>query len=92
MAALLHVLPRTPHRQLKDEVRLQRALDLLLRTRRPIKQVAHNVHADLRAAYNRWEKLQMRSVMKVIKGTDPWTEHYALCWLKCLMRMTLIPN
>ncbi|WP_422583410.1 AraC family transcriptional regulator [Polaromonas sp.] len=50
LAALLHVSPRTLHRQLKeegaslqalkDEVRRARALELLLRTRRPIKQVA----------------------------------------------------
>ena len=50
LAALLHVSPRTLHRQLKeegaslqalkDEVRLDRASDLLLRARRPIKQVA----------------------------------------------------
>jgi AraC-like DNA-binding protein len=50
LAALLHVSPRTLHRQLKeegaslqalkDEVRRQRALELLLRTDRPIKQVA----------------------------------------------------
>ena len=50
LAALLHVSARTLHRQLKeegaslqalkDEVRRTRALELLLRTRRPIKQVA----------------------------------------------------
>jgi AraC-like DNA-binding protein len=50
LAALLHVSPRTLHRQLKeegaslqqlkDEVRLERAKDLLYRTTRPIKQVA----------------------------------------------------
>ena len=50
LAALLHVSPRTLHRQLKeegatlqvlkDEVRRQVAVDLLLRTERPIKQVA----------------------------------------------------
>ena len=50
LAALLHVSPRTLHRQLKeegaslqalkDEVRHARALELLLRTQRPIKQVA----------------------------------------------------
>ncbi|MDB5778038.1 MAG: transcriptional regulator, AraC family [Polaromonas sp.] len=50
LAALLHVSPRTLHRQLreegaslqalKDEVRRARALELLLRTGRPIKQVA----------------------------------------------------
>ena len=50
LAALLNLSPRTLHRQLKDEgaslqalkdeVRRARALELLLRTRRPIKQVA----------------------------------------------------
>ena len=50
LAALLHVSPRTLHRQLKeegaslqtlkDEVRRDRAFELLLRTQRPIKQVA----------------------------------------------------
>ncbi|MFN9727949.1 AraC family transcriptional regulator [Acidovorax sp.] len=50
LAALLHVSPRTLHRQLKeegatlqglkDEVRRARAIDLLHRTQRPIKQVA----------------------------------------------------
>jgi AraC-like DNA-binding protein len=50
LAGLLHVSPRTLHRQLKeegaslqqlkDEVRLERARDLLLRTGKPVKQVA----------------------------------------------------
>ncbi|MFN3376110.1 MAG: AraC family transcriptional regulator [Burkholderiaceae bacterium] len=50
LAALLHVSPRTLHRQLKeegatlqglkDEVRRARAVELLQRTQRPIKQVA----------------------------------------------------
>jgi AraC-like DNA-binding protein len=50
LAALLHVSPRTLHRQLKeegatlqglkDEVRRARAVELLHRTERPIKQVA----------------------------------------------------
>jgi AraC-like DNA-binding protein len=50
LAALLHVSPRTLHRQLKEEgatlqalkneVRQNRATELLLRTQRPIKQVA----------------------------------------------------
>ncbi|MDO9435854.1 AraC family transcriptional regulator [Hydrogenophaga sp.] len=50
LAALLNVSTRTLHRQLKDEgaslqtlkdeVRRQRAMDVLLRTNRPIKQVA----------------------------------------------------
>lgn len=50
LAALLHISPRTLHRQLKeegatlqglkDEVRRARAMELLHRSRRPIKQVA----------------------------------------------------
>jgi AraC-like DNA-binding protein len=50
LAQLLHVSPRTLHRQLKeegaslqqlkDEVRLERAKDLLWRTAKPVKQVA----------------------------------------------------
>lgn len=50
LGALLHVSPRTLHRQLqeqgttlqalKDQVRQERATELLLRTRKPIKQVA----------------------------------------------------
>ena len=37
----------------------------------------HNVHADVRAAYNRWEESSLRTVTKIIKGTNPWTEHYS---------------
>jgi nicotinamidase-related amidase len=37
----------------------------------------HNVHADVRAVYNRWEERELRNVKKVIKGTNPWTEHYS---------------
>jgi AraC-like DNA-binding protein len=50
LAALLHVSARTLHRQLKeegaslqqlkDEVRMERARDLLYRSERPLKQVA----------------------------------------------------
>jgi AraC-like DNA-binding protein len=53
VAAALHLSPRTLHRQLRDEdaslqqlkddVRRERAQDLLLRTRRPIKQIAGDV-------------------------------------------------
>ncbi|WP_293602972.1 AraC family transcriptional regulator [Polaromonas sp. UBA4122] len=64
LAALLNVSPRTLHRQLreegaslqalKDEVRQGRAIELLLRTGRPIKQVAeaagfHNEKSFIRA-------------------------------------------
>jgi len=37
----------------------------------------HNVHAELRAAYNQWEEQQLRVVQKVSKGENPWTEHYS---------------
>jgi nicotinamidase-related amidase len=37
----------------------------------------HNVHADVRRAYNRWEEAQVAIVDKVVKGTNPWTEHYS---------------
>lgn len=37
----------------------------------------HNVHADVRAAYHRWEDRSLGSVNKVSKGSNPWTEHYS---------------
>lgn len=37
----------------------------------------HGVHASVRAAYNRWEEGTLRQVLKVVKGTNPWTEHYS---------------
>ncbi|MGH8809956.1 MAG: cysteine hydrolase [Noviherbaspirillum sp.] len=37
----------------------------------------HNVHADVRAAYSRWEDAELRIVNKVSKGMNPWTEHYS---------------
>ena len=37
----------------------------------------HNVHADVRRAYNRWEEAQVAVVDKMVKGTNPWTEHYS---------------
>lgn len=37
----------------------------------------HNVHADVRRAYNRWEEQTLRSVGKISKGSNPWTEHYS---------------
>lgn len=37
----------------------------------------HNVHADVRAAYNRWEENALGIVNKISKGTNPWTEHYS---------------
>ena len=37
----------------------------------------HNVHADLRAAYNDWEERQLAVVDVVTKGQNPWTEHYS---------------
>jgi nicotinamidase/pyrazinamidase len=37
----------------------------------------HNVHAAVRAAYNRWEERRLGVVQKVTKGENPWTEHYS---------------
>jgi nicotinamidase-related amidase len=37
----------------------------------------HNVHADVRAAYSRWEDERQFIVRKVPKGMNPWTEHYS---------------
>jgi nicotinamidase-related amidase len=37
----------------------------------------HNVHADVRAAYGRWEEAGSSVAMKLIKGSNPWTEHYS---------------
>ncbi len=37
----------------------------------------HNVHADVRAAYGRWEEERQFIVRKVPKGANPWTEHYS---------------
>jgi nicotinamidase-related amidase len=37
----------------------------------------HNVHADVRAAYNRWEAARLAVVQVVHKGDNPWTEHYS---------------
>lgn len=35
------------------------------------------VHADVRAAYNRWEDAHLGQVTKLGKGSNPWTEHYS---------------
>ncbi|WP_050470393.1 cysteine hydrolase [Herbaspirillum chlorophenolicum] len=35
------------------------------------------VHADVRAAYNRWEETTLSIVAKLAKGSNPWTEHYS---------------
>ncbi|MFT3818986.1 MAG: isochorismatase family protein [Rubrivivax sp.] len=35
------------------------------------------VHADVRAAYNRWEERRRRHVLRISKGSNPWTEHYS---------------
>ena len=37
----------------------------------------HNVHDDVRRAYNRWEEAHVSVVNKVVKGTNPWTEHFS---------------
>lgn len=37
----------------------------------------HNVHVDVRAAYNAWEDSHLEVVHKVAKGSNLWTEHYS---------------
>lgn len=37
----------------------------------------HNVHANVRAAYNEWEIRELGCVNLVTKGSNPWTEHYS---------------
>jgi nicotinamidase/pyrazinamidase len=37
----------------------------------------HNVHDDVRKAYNRWEDAALGVVAKIAKGSNPWTEHYS---------------
>jgi nicotinamidase/pyrazinamidase len=37
----------------------------------------HNVHAAVKAAYNRWEGRQLAVARKLVKGSNPWTEHYS---------------
>lgn len=37
----------------------------------------HNVHADVQAAFNCWEDTALGTVNRVVKGTNPWTEHYS---------------
>jgi nicotinamidase-related amidase len=37
----------------------------------------HNVHDDVRAAYNRWEDARHAIVSKIVKGSNPMTEHYS---------------
>lgn len=37
----------------------------------------NNVHPAVLAACNRWEQRHVRNVAKVVKGVNPWTEHYS---------------
>lgn len=37
----------------------------------------HGVHAAVKSAYNGWEEAQRKVARKVIKGSNPWTEHYS---------------
>jgi len=37
----------------------------------------HNVHGEVHAALATWQEAQQRNVAYVIKGTNPWTEHYS---------------
>ncbi|MEP6823485.1 MAG: AraC family transcriptional regulator [Ramlibacter sp.] len=82
LAALLHMSPRTLHRQLKaegaslqqlkDEVRTERAKDLLYRSDRPVKQVAAAVgflnEKSFTRAFRQWTGL---SPGEFRKGAQP---------------------
>ena len=37
----------------------------------------HNVHASVRAACNSWEDTTGHALRLVVKGLNPWTEHYS---------------
>lgn len=37
----------------------------------------HAVHPAVRSAYHRWEDANTTQVIKVLKGLNPWTEHYS---------------
>ena len=37
----------------------------------------HGVHAAVKAAYNRWEEARLEVARKIVKGSNPWTEHYS---------------
>lgn len=37
----------------------------------------HSLHPALHAACNDWEEAQGRNATKVLKGSNPWTEHYS---------------
>ncbi|GHU37924.1 hypothetical protein AGMMS50256_36490 [Betaproteobacteria bacterium] len=37
----------------------------------------NNVHTAVRQAYNQWEETRGVNVEKVLKGLNPWTEHYS---------------
>jgi nicotinamidase-related amidase len=37
----------------------------------------NNVHEVVRRACNAWEEARASQVAKVVKGTNPWTEHYS---------------
>lgn len=37
----------------------------------------NNVHADVQSACNAWEEARLKPVQQVLKGTNPWTEHYS---------------
>ncbi len=37
----------------------------------------HTIHPALLAACNRWEEATLTTTAKIVKGTNPWTEHYS---------------
>ncbi|MDR0737339.1 MAG: cysteine hydrolase [Zoogloeaceae bacterium] len=37
----------------------------------------HNAHVAVRRAYNQWEEATGNSTEKILKGLNPWTEHFS---------------
>jgi nicotinamidase-related amidase len=37
----------------------------------------HNAHAAVRRAYNQWEEATGNGAEKILKGLNPWTEHFS---------------
>jgi AraC-like DNA-binding protein len=80
LATLLHVSPRTLHRQLKeegaslqqlkDEVRMERAKDLLYRTAKPVKQVAAAVGFRNEKSFSRAFRLWTGQSPAALRGGE----------------------
>ena len=36
-----------------------------------------NIHQDVQLAYSHWEIAHVKNAFKILKGSNPWTEHYS---------------